>query len=532
MPKQLISPERIRKRLNSLTEYLTAEELDELDFYLNGTALWEPLPGPQEEAYFSEADITGYGGAAGGGKTDLACGLALTRHTHSIIYRREGTQLQGIYQRMEDIRGARLGFNEQTKIWRMPDIQKIIEFGGVPNLGDEKKYQGRPHDLKVFDETTEFLEIQVRFLMGWLRSVDPAIKQRILMTFNPPTTSEGQWVIEFFGPWLAENHPNPAEPGELRYFTTDPETGKDIEVDGPDPVEIGGDMVNPVSRTFIPARVEDNPYYMDTGYKKILQALPEPLRSQMLQGDFTAGLEDDQWQVIPSAWVDKAMGRWRPKTDKKGIMDSIGVDVARGGRDEMVISQRYGTWFDQLKTYPGTASPDGPVAAGLIIPCIRNQAPVHIDIIGWGASPYDFLKSNEVHVIGVNNARASGELTIDGLLGFANIRAQLYWQLREALDPINDTGIALPPDRKLKADLCAPTWKLTPRGILVESKEDIIKRLGRSTDRGDAVTLSNINTPKRALMRELQKESEGRQYNPRQRLERKYNPQNRLNKQR
>jgi hypothetical protein len=45
----------------------------------------------------------------------------------------------------------------------------------------------------------------------------------------------------------------------------------------------------------------------------------------------------------------------------------------------------------------------------------------------------------------------------------------------------------LPPDRELLIDLCAPTWKLTPRGIQVEAKEDLIKRIGRSPDKGDAV---------------------------------------------
>src|SRR5262245_32681954 len=40
--------------------------------------LWTPLPGPQTIAYQTPADVTGYGRAAGGGKTDLALGLAIT----------------------------------------------------------------------------------------------------------------------------------------------------------------------------------------------------------------------------------------------------------------------------------------------------------------------------------------------------------------------------------------------------------------------------------------------------------------------
>ena len=70
--------------------------------------------------------------------------------------------------------------------------------------------------------------------------------------------------------------------------------------------------------------------------------------------------------------------------------------------------------------------------------------------------------------------------TKDGQLSFANRRAETWWRFREALDPDQPDGatIALPPDPEFRADLCTPTWKLTARGILLESKDDIRKRLG------------------------------------------------------
>ena len=85
-------------------------------------------------------------------------------------------------------------------------------------------------------------------------------------------------------------------------------------------------------------------------------------------------------------------------------------------------------------------------------------------------------------------SQGSPERTRDGQLTFANRRSELWWKFREALDPVQGDGIMLPPDRRLAAQLAAPTWRLRGNAILIESKEDIRKRLGTSTD--DAVILA------------------------------------------
>jgi hypothetical protein len=457
-------------------------------------ALWKPLPGPQTLAFESQADILGYGGAAGGGKTDLACGKAIRRHKNSMILRREATQLTAVIDRLTQLIGARDGYNGQQKIWRLSDRQ--LEFGSVPHLGDETRYQGRPHDFLVFDEATNFLESQVRFLLGWLRTIDSSQKCQALFTFNPPTSAEGQWVIPFFAPWLDKNHPNPAKPGELRWFASI--DGKDVEVESGESFMRDGEMITPKSRTFIPSRVTDNPYLMSTGYMNTLQALPEPLRSQMLNGDFNAGMEDDPFQVIPTKWVEMAMQRWSQPT-KLEPMDSLGVDVARGGRDNTVLARRHGMWFDLPLTYAGAQTPDGPTTAGLVIASMRDKAPIHIDVIGVGAAPYDFLKEAGQQVIGVNVSESPTSTDKSGLLSFFNLRTELWWKMREALDPAANTGIILPNDTRLKADLCAPKWKLKTSGkIQVESRDEIVSRIGRSPDFASAYILALMKTAKRA----------------------------------
>lgn len=480
----------------SLIAYLTPEELAELDaLIVSDPTIWRPLPGPQRLAYESRADIIGYGGAAGGGKTDLACGKALTQHQKVLVLRREATQLTGIIDRFTELIGGRDGYNGAERIWRLP--RKQIEFGSTPNLDDWNKYQGRPHDLLVFDEAANFLESQVRALLGWLRSVDPAQRCQALLTFNPPTTAEGRWIVAFFAPWLDPKHPNPAQPGELRYFTM--LDGEEIEVPIGKPFTHGADLVTPLSRTFIPSRVSDNPYLTGTGYMATLQSLPEPLRSQMLYGDFQAGIEDDPWQVIPTAWVEAAQARWK-RPDKLAPMDSLGVDVARGGRDRTILARRHDMWFDLPLVYPGTATPDGPTVAGLSIAARRDDAVIHIDVIGVGSSPYDFLNDVSQQVVGVNVAESAVGTDKSGRLRFKNLRSELWWRMREALDPTNNTGIALPPDRELLADLCAPTWELSGSTIYVASREQIIDRIGRSPDYGSAYILALIDTPKRKVV--------------------------------
>jgi hypothetical protein len=75
-----------------------------------------------------------------------------------------------------------------------------------------------------------------------------------------------------------------------------------------------------------------------------------------------------------------------------------------------------------------------------------------------------------------------------------NHRAEAWWKFRERLDPVCPTKVALPVDQRLFADLSAPRYRVGARGIQVEDKAEIKKRLGRSPDRGDAVVLAAMRT--------------------------------------
>src|SRR5713101_3601096 len=108
------------EKIAALLPLMTAEERAEVNRIIAGDrAIWRPLPGPQSMAYHATADVVGYGGAAGGGKTDLACGKALTQHQRVMILRREATQLTGIIDRLTELIGHKDGYNGTERIWRL-----------------------------------------------------------------------------------------------------------------------------------------------------------------------------------------------------------------------------------------------------------------------------------------------------------------------------------------------------------------------------------------------------------------------------
>lgn len=455
---------------------------------------WIPSPGPQTDAYLSHADVLLYGGQAGGGKSGLLLGLALTAHDRSLIIRKQYGDLSALTEEAVRFNGTREGFNGSNPPKLRTKDDRLIEFGAVNLPGSEQSWMGRPHDLLGFDEACQLLEHQVRFLMGWVRTTKLGQRTRTILASNPPLDASGMWIMGMFRPWLDLTHHKPARPWDLRWYVTDPD-GKDMEVDGPTPVELDGQTYIPKSRTFIPAKLSDNPYLINTGYQAELDALPEPMRSAVRDGNFMAARQDDQWQVIPSAWVFAAQQRWTPHAPPGVPMCAIGVDVAQGGADDTTLAPRHDGWYAPLVNIPGKQTPFGRDVAGLIVTHRRDKATVVIDLGGgYGGSAYEHLKSNDeaFPVYGYKGAAASVHRTGDRKFKFVNKRSEALWLFREALDPSQPGGspIALPSDPMLTADLCAPTFKVTHKGIAVETKEAVCKRLGRSTDRGDAVVMA------------------------------------------
>jgi len=204
--------------------------------------------------------------------------------------------------------------------------------------------------------------------------------------------------------------------------------------------------------------------------------------------------------LIPLEWIEASHERWHAcggdgyhdydEDDEKQEkpLRTLGVDVARFGEDKTAIADKVGEVVEEIYY---TAKQDTMQTTGHVVNLVDTEVPVGVDVIGMGAGVVDRLAEMEYNVIGVNVAKSTKAKDRSGLVGFKNLRSQLWWMMRELLDPANDATLALPPDDRLTGDLTAPTYGYTSTGlIIVESKDDMRKRIGRSTDSADAVMLA------------------------------------------
>lgn len=505
---------------------------------------WKPESEPQRQALQSRADLLLYGGAAGGGKSDTILGIACTQQSRSVIFRRKFKDLRGLEERLIEIMGDD-GYNRSDKVLRRAD--RIVEFGHLEAPGSEESWQGIAHDFIGFDEGAQLSPYKINFVLGWLRSTREGQRCRAVIGSNPPMASEGGWMLEWFAPWLDPLYPDPAEYGELRwcysigsageietvwvdiadawrdhsktqeaYYILKPQEGGNVRVGesgerivdetGRVVVCKGGEHVRVdrgkgthelyelQSRTFIPSKLDDNPYLRNTKYRAQINAMPEPRRSQLLYGDFSAGREDSDWQVIPSEWVQMAMDRWtKYETAPLARMVAMGVDIAQGGRDSTVIAPlRMNNRFDRPLVFKGVDTKDGPAVGALIVKHRRNGALPVLDLSGgWGGATKTYLSREQgIETVGVVAQERPRYKTRSGTHGFRNARAAMWWAFREALDPESGDNIHLPPDTRLKAQLTAPNYDYAGADIIIEDKEALRARIGSSTDMADAVLLA------------------------------------------
>ena len=512
--------------LDALVEKTASEDFDP-------ETVWTPQP-TQRQVIESEAKIVLFGGAAGGGKSDLMAGMPLYYpEAHGILFRRNYTDLQSMAERLKELLEPH-GGKVTTKKAVYPNKARML-LGQFESMADVRKWRGQANELVFFDELTELNEQAFRLLQAWARSARK-MRVRIIAGSNPPMlnpqTGEvaGVWVQEYFGPWLDEEWPNPAKPGEIRWFVrgVDKYTGqeRDIEVPSKDKI-LRGDLrfkdrpdeyVYPESRTFIPSKIKDN-VHLGIEYEQALDAMPMEMRIALRDGVWDAStIVEDPYAVVPYSWLKDSHKRWKKRVVAEGnpprgaVLIAVGVDPARGGQDATVIIKQYrlqdGTiWVATPQKHAGKLTPNGDTAADLIISSIlqetgdvSNNLEIRVDAVGIGSSVVDALENRQMfEIVALNGSRKSTKRPLGAaahIVEMTNQRTEWYWNIREALDPQLNGTAELPPERELTAEIRATRWGAKTTGIQVEDKDLIRQRISRSPDSADALSYSLAELPR------------------------------------
>jgi hypothetical protein len=239
--------------LDDIPTALQAEATEDVIFKAN--------EGPQEDFLAAgETDVL-YGGAAGGGKS-YAMLIDPLRYAHraahrGLILRRSMPELRELIDKSRELYPKAFPgckYKEVEKLWNFPSGAKI-EFGFLERDADVYRYQGQAYSWIGFDEITHLpTEFAWNYLGSRLRTTDSEIEPYMRCTANPGGSGAN---------WVKKRYIDPAVP-------CDSFRGADG-----------------LTRKFIPARLQDNPYLAKDGrYEQMLNALPPTQRQQLLDGNW------------------------------------------------------------------------------------------------------------------------------------------------------------------------------------------------------------------------------------------------------
>ncbi len=211
-------------------------------------------------------------------------------------------------------------------------------------------------------------------------------------------------------------------------------------------------------------------------------------------GEFMSG---DAEGIIPLAWVEAANDRWRDWQEAgfPGRVTAIGVDVGGGlvtGDKTTIAIVVDGVRVLEVRKHDRAADPAVAMmeVAGLVAGIIRNRGGVaYVDATGIGLGVLHRLVEMGIPARSFIAAKKTELLDRSGDMGFGNWRAAAWWVTGELLDPKGGMDVCLPKNDDLTGELVALGVKryTSASKMILESKEDVIKRLHRSTDSGDSV---------------------------------------------
>jgi predicted phage terminase large subunit-like protein len=267
-----------------------------------GHFLPDPQEGPQKQFVESEADITIYGGSAGGGKS---AGLLLSAAKHSdnahygaVIFRETYAQVTeegSLWDTSRELFGESGAVATEGNLeWDFPSGAKV-SFAYLQHEKDKYKYQGSQMAFIGFDELTHFSEANFWYMLSRNRTTC-GVQPQIKCTCNPDAES---WVAKLISWWIdSDGYIIPERSGKLRWFLR--LGGEDfVWADSKQElIDKGAEEELIYSLTFIRSRLIDNKILVekDPRYRARLSLLPQVERERLL-GDMQKG---GNWKISTS----------------------------------------------------------------------------------------------------------------------------------------------------------------------------------------------------------------------------------------
>lgn len=328
-------------------------------------------PGTQEKLLSCSADIIIFGGAAGGGKTFSVLMkpfyyVFTEKDYRAMIFRRVRTDITTAGSAFDISRSLYSNFATENKTalkWTFKS-GATVSFGGMENLGDERRYSGSQIDTIIFEELQEFLETQFLFMFSRNRGKSKAKKQ-IICTCNPRPES---WILKYIDWYLDEDgYPIHERSGIIRYFIRQ---NDDIFFSDSrqELIDKFGDNIKTAikSFTFISSLIHDNKILLETNPEYIagLQNMNYADREMLLNGCWKVSLS--QGTLFKTEWFE--------------IIDAVPTNLKKVVR-----------YWDKAGTVPTNDNPNPDYSVGLKMGIDENNTLYILDVVRDRVSPETLL---------------------------------------------------------------------------------------------------------------------------------------------
>ena len=345
----------------------------------------------------------------------------------------------------------------QTEVWAGGEI---VAMGRKPADYNEDAFQGihAEHVLVIIDEAC-------------------GVPQILWEAADSIASNDGSCILAIG---------NPTNPSSYFRNVCESRVWKTIRLDGYNSPNFTGEIVAPSLHRVLMSRnwVEE---------KKEEWGEDSPLFISRVRGEFPVDSDDG---VIPYSWLSRCMYEPSEK-DLKEYSDSpieMGIDVGAGG-DKTIAYARQGPHV--LSRHENNSSDPEEIVKKLMKFQFETEAElIKIDVIGVGFGIYGSLKEKlrdkGVRVRGVNVARKPRDPA-----RFLNLRSELWWEVGRELSRNGGWNLHGVPDDAVD-QLAKPEYTLNAlHKVVVESKEDLRARIGRSPDDADALLLAFYDPPKK-----------------------------------